>query len=175
MRDLCVFDLDGTLIPYDSFGRIVRGSLAAHPQLIAAGLARKAGLISRAGFARMAHRRLICGLGSDALQRIADGVAADVISARRRLIGDWRAKGTFVVLMSASPDEYVTLAGRALGFDASHGSEFRGTEYLHLYGRNKLDFLDQYYPSEAWRRVFAIADSPSDRALLAAFEVPEMV
>jgi phosphoserine phosphatase len=175
MRDLCVFDLDGTLIPYDSFGRIVRGSLAAHPQLIAAGLARKAGVISRDGFARMAHRRLVCSLDGDALKRIADGVAADTIPARRRLIGDWRGKGAFVVLMSASPHEYVKLAGMALGFDAAHGSEFRGADYLHLYGRKKLEFLDQHYPPEAWRRVFAIADSPSDSALLAAFEEQIMV
>ncbi len=37
MRDLCVFDLDGTLIPYDSFGRLVRRNLAAHPQLACRG------------------------------------------------------------------------------------------------------------------------------------------
>jgi phosphoserine phosphatase len=169
MRDLCVFDLDGTLIAYDSFGRIVRRNLVTDPLLLAAGLARKTGLLSRAGFARMAHRRLISSLDGAALQVIADEAVGDVIPARLRLAEDWRAKGAHVVLMSASPNEYVARIGAALGFDAAHGSVFQGADYLHLYGEAKLDFLGRHYPADAWRRAFAISDSDSDLALLAAF------
>lgn len=175
MRDLCVFDLDGTLIAHDSFGRLVRNNLARHPQLILAGLARKAGLFSRAGFAAMAHRSLISRLDAAELQVIADDITANVIPARRKRIEDWRAQGAFLVLMSASPAEYVTLAGRALGFDAAYGSQLQNTGYLHLYGGMKLDFLTRHYPAGAWRRAYAISDSASDEVLLAEFEVAERV
>lgn len=175
MRNLCVFDLDGTLISHDSFGRIVRGKLAHHPTLALAGLARNCGLLSRANFARLAHGRLISGLESAALQAIAAEVAADVIAARRAVIEDWRAKSAHLVLMSASPHEYVARVGALLGFDAAHGSHFEGARYVHLHGRAKLAFLEQNYPSNVWTRAFAMADSDSDLELLAVFDQSELV
>jgi HAD superfamily phosphoserine phosphatase-like hydrolase len=175
MRDLCLFDLDGTLIEHDSFGQIVRRNLARHPVLAAAGLARKAGLLSRAGFAQRAHRQLISPLRDSDLQVIADEVAAQVVPARRTILESWRDRGAYLVLMSASPHEYVARVGIALGFDAAYGSRFEGAGYLHLYGPAKLEFLKKQHPAAHWRRVFAISDSTSDEALLAAFESSQMV
>ena len=78
--------------------------------------------------------------------------------------------------MSASPAGLCgARIGAALGFDAAHGSRFQGAGYLHLHGQAKVEFLDRHYPESAWRRVFAIADLPSDSALLGAFERWEMV
>jgi HAD superfamily phosphoserine phosphatase-like hydrolase len=175
MRDLCVFDLDGTLVAHDSFGEIVRSNLGSHPVLAAAAIARKAGVISRARFAAMAHQRLVSPLSGVELRDIADEVVGKIIPVRRDVIENWRGKGAFLTLMSASPHEYVSMVGTALGFDGSYGSKFEGTRYRHLHGAEKLELLDREFPAAKWRRVFAMSDSDSDAALLAVFESSQMV
>jgi HAD superfamily phosphoserine phosphatase-like hydrolase len=175
MRDLCVFDLDGTLIAYDSFGKIVRRNLIRHPILAAAGLLRKAGFVSRSKFASLAHRQLISPLSDIQLQSLADEVVSQVIGARRDIIELWRSKGAFLALMSASPDEYVSHIGARLGFDAVHGSRFEAGQYLHVYGQTKVDLLERYYPTAMWRRTFAISDSLSDSPLLSKFDTSQFV
>ena len=97
MRDLCVFDLDGTLVPYDSFGRT---RAAQSRSASAAGLARalraRPACMSRAGFARMAHRRLISSLegGASASYR-GRGRGGYNSSPPQTLSRDWRAKGAY--------------------------------------------------------------------------------
>lgn len=175
MKQLCVFDLDGTLIAHDSFGRIVRQNIMARPLLAFAALARRARLLSRARFAAIAHQTLADRLTGGAAEATSAEVLSAVIPARRARIEEWRGKGAFLVLLSASPHEYVSTVGAALGFDASHGSRFENGRYLHLHGEQKRLFIDACYPALEWERAFAIADSDSDAELLSCFEVSERV
>jgi phosphoserine phosphatase len=175
VRKLCVFDLDGTLIPHDSFGRLVRQNMAARPSLFFAALARKSRLLSRTGFAEFAHQKLADRLTGKAGEEIAADVLSAIIPARRARIEEWRGKRAFLVLLSASPHEYVSAVGEALGFDASHGSQFETGGYLHLHGAGKRLFIDAHYPASEWSRAYAIADSNSDAELLSGFEVSERV
>ena len=175
MKQLCVFDLDGTLIAHDSFGRLVRENMAARPSLLFAALARWSGMMSRAGFAEFAHQKLADAMTGEAGEKIAAGVLSAIIPARRARIEEWRGKGAFLVLLSASPHEYVSAVGAALGFDAAHGSQLERGRYLHLHGAAKRSFIDARYPASEWRRAYAIADSDSDADLLSCFELIERV
>lgn len=176
MRDLVVFDLDGTLIDHDSFARLVRDYILTSPQLAIMGVARKLGLVSRAGFAEAAHRRFRLTFADPAfLARLVEDIAAAARPDRLALVATWRARGATTVLLSASPHDYVQALGTQLGFDRAFGSTWVDGSYRHLHGVHKLEFLDREFPAGSWRRRFAMADQPSDLPLLSAFEQVEHV
>ncbi|WP_306048668.1 HAD-IB family phosphatase [Oceaniradius stylonematis] len=176
MRDLCVFDLDGTLIPHDSFGRLVRRNLRRRPLLLVAALARRARIMSRQRFAALCHSVLRAELAASANAGLVDEVLAAIIPERRAVIERWRAKGAHLVLLSASPEDYVEKVGAELGFDAAFGSHWADDgRYVHLHGKGKRVFVDRTYPVTQWRRAYAIADAPHDRWLLESFEIAEYV
>jgi HAD superfamily phosphoserine phosphatase-like hydrolase len=175
MRDLCVFDLDGTLIAHDSFGQLVKKYAFQRPSLLFAALARRSGMLSRGSFARIAHGRLLDRLDPAANKRIVPDILSCVIGARRERIAEWRGKGGHLVLLSASPHEYVEAVGLALGFDESFGSHWENGGYLHLHGSAKRRFIDLRFPAGEWRRTYAIADSESDEELLSCFDAVERV
>ncbi|MGX1786696.1 HAD-IB family phosphatase [Bosea sp. NPDC055332] len=171
MKDLCVFDLDGTLIAHDSFAELVRQNLTRDPLLLAAALLRRLRLLDRAGFATQAHRRLGRQFASrETVTALCARLQAAVIADRLALLDEWKARGATTVLLSASPNDYVEPLGRLLGFDHAFGSSFVGGAYQHLHGEGKLRFIDERFPAATWRRAFAIADHPSDDPLLARFE-----
>jgi phosphoserine phosphatase len=171
MNSIAVFDLDGTLIPYDSFSRLVRGNLLKMPSLLIAALLRRSGKLDRLQFAQKAQFILHDLLSST---KETDALCSEIIAAiphdRRRLIEQWKTSGAMTILLSASPADYVVPLGQKLGFDQSFGSgDFHGV-FRHLHGIGKRQFIDENFPASQWRRAFAIADHPSDEALLEAFD-----
>lgn len=176
MKRIAVFDLDGTLIPGDSLRRLILRCLAREPRLAAALAARGLGAASRTAFAARCHELLAPilargGALDEHLQWISRRLVADRIAeARRRQAG-----GATIVLLSASPDDYVAPLGARLGFDLALGSAFDGAAYRHLYGAAKTDALAARFPKGDWRWEFAMADSPSDEVLLRNFETAERV
>lgn len=171
MRDLCVFDLDGTLIAQDSFHLLVRSRIVAQPELALWAVARRLGIISRSTFAERAHQALASAVDPASNPSIVADIVSRILPERERLIRKWRDAGAYTVLLSASPENYVLAVGKVLGFDAAHGSHWRDGHYLHLYGENKRNFLDVHYPASSWTRKYSIADSSSDEALLSCFEI----
>ena len=176
MKDLAVFDLDGTLIPSDSFDTLVRAHVLRLPALFAYAVARKTALMSHAGFAEAAHRCLSPALAeTEFLTGFVDQTAAAVIAERLAAVGIWRRKGAATLLLSASPHDYVAPLGARLGFDFAVGSSWQRGTYRHLHGQSKLAYIERAFPASEWRRAFAMADSPSDEPLLAAFTEVERV
>jgi HAD superfamily phosphoserine phosphatase-like hydrolase len=171
MKELAVFDLDGTLIADDSFRWLVRKSLFGRPALVALGGARRLGVLSRAGFAERAHRQLRTLLQEPArLSEIVETLAQSVLPDRIRHLQEWRTRGASTVLLSSSPHDYVAPLGRRLGFDRAIGSDWHHGLYRHLHGDAKRAFIEQEFPADLWRRAFAMADAPSDEAHLVLFE-----
>lgn len=174
MKDLCVFDLDKTLIPYDSFNELLRRRAAKKPRLLILAAARKAGLMGRTRFAASAHQALRRELAdTDIVNSIAEGIEKRLTTHARTTIARWRDAGAYLVLFSSSPQEYVEAVGKRLSFDEAFGSTWREGRYLHLHGAAKLRLLDEKFPADRWKRTFAIADHPSDRPLLSAFDTVE--
>jgi phosphatidylglycerophosphatase C len=128
-RRLAIFDLDGTISRHDTFMPFLLGFLLRHPWRLPRLLLAlpavlgfplgvvgrgplKAALI-RAGFGDLSRSQI-----SDWAERyvprvIATGLFAQALAA----IDAHRRDGDALVLMSASPDLYVPLLGRRLGFD----------------------------------------------------------
>ena len=171
MRDLCVFDLDGTLIAQDSFHQLVRSRIVAQPELALWAIARRLRVISRSTFAERAHRKLAGAVDPTSNPSIVTDIVSRILPERGSLIRQWHDAGAYTVLLSASPENYVSAVGKELGFDAAHGSHWHDGRYLHLHGESKRSFLETHYPASSWNRKYAIADSPSDEALLSCFEI----
>lgn len=171
MKDLCVFDLDGTLIPFDSFAHLVRKNLWKNPTLLGVAMARRLGALDRAGFAERAQFALRATLGSSRqVNAMIEALVSAIVPERIALERHWRGRGATTVLLSASPAAYVVPLGSALGFDLSFGSCLKGGTFHHLHGEGKRAFVDEEFPASQWRRAFAMADHPSDEALLVCFD-----
>jgi phosphoserine phosphatase len=176
MKELCVFDLDGTLIAHDTFARLVKVNLFRKPSLLLTALKRRVGFINRAEFARKAEIALSDILNSQlCIDRICNCIQSEVIESRLALMREWKKRGATTILLSASPAAYVVPLGKKLGFDQSFGSTIFDGKFRHLHGNEKRRFVDQNFPTAYWKRAFAIADDVSDRSLLETFEKYEWV
>lgn len=175
MRDLSVFDLDGTLIMVDSFARLVRRE-ARRPRVALAAALRASRLLDGDAFAARAHAALGSVLADPAyVARFLDEMEPHLDRQVVGRIGACRSDGHLLVLVSASPDDYVRPFAKRLGFDEAHGSRHTAGGYRRLHGPEKLRLVDESYPREHFRRVFAIGDSDSDMALFATFERHELI
>lgn len=170
MKDLAVFDLDGTLLTLDSFALLVRRRWR-DPALLWISARRKLGLLDRAGFAERAHRICARELTNGAAMRAwLDTLQGFIDPAVAGKLAELRDGGAHLVLLSSSPDEYVAPFARMAGFDEGIGSHWNDGAYRHLRGAVKLLLIAERYPQDRWRWAFAAGDDPSDRPLLQRFE-----
>ena len=90
-------------------------------------------------------------------------------------INQKKSKDTIVLILSASPDIYIKKIGKHLGWEAV-GSHFSDTgSFVHLWGNNKIDYLNIYYPLNDFEYSYSISDSIKDLALLKIFKEYELV
>lgn len=176
VKKLVVFDLDLTLLSIDSTRYLYQNLTFRHPVLIALAVARRLGVLSRQDFAERAHKAAIPQL-KDA-QFVSDHIdecLRNVVHEQQLKASAYRAGGAFALLLSSAPCEYVSLLAGFLGFDCGVGSHWISNEYVHMFGKNKIIFIEKNYPQATWSRSYAISDSDSDLALLALFESAELV
>lgn len=198
LGDGCVvvaFDLDGTLTRRDTllpfllraFGpeRTARAVLASSPRLARA--AAQGGAHRDASKAEVL-RRLLTGEPLERLAALADDYAADVVGRRlrpgMRARVDWhRGEAHTLVLVSASPELYVSGIGRRLGFDAVLATRLEVGDDGRLTGRllgancrgpEKVARLREWLggdPVLGW----AYGDSTGDREMLAVAATPVLL
>jgi phosphatidylglycerophosphatase C len=126
---LAVFDLDGTLTRGDTFLQFVAAGLARWPArcwrlpgVVPPLLAFACGLWDRGRLKGALLRCLLGGVRREELEAFAAQFAHRVVSGRLHaqvpgVLARHRDAGDALVLMSASPDIYVPLIGRLLGFE----------------------------------------------------------
>ena len=166
-KPLAIFDLDDTLVRGDSFRMLIMEQLPRRPRLLLHAGLRALRLTDRARFAEAAHRALLPLLRDSAfieemVGRLRERVQEPVLER----VHERRRRGEMVVLISASPNEYVAPFARAMGFDAGHGSGWRNGHYVHLHGAGKLRHARDVYPPSHYEWRYAISDSESDLPLL---------
>ena len=175
-KNLAVFDLDGTLIQGDSFQNLIKKTILTKPKILFFVLQRILFKIDRSVFAEKIHFELVKHLACKKnLNSINLKLKKKIIPERCSKVEYYRNNGVIVVLLSASPNEYVSSFAKNLSMDYGFGSTWRNDKYFHFYGQNKLDFLNETFPREKWNRVYAMSDSSSDLKMLKTFHAFELV
>jgi phosphatidylglycerophosphatase C len=179
---LAVFDLDGTITRHDTLlpfvlgclwrkpWRLPRLALALSPALrylIDRDRGRFKGALLRATLGGLTRRDLERSAARFVPKLLRSGLYAEAL----RAIGEYRARGDRLVLMSASVDLYVPLIGRALGFERTLCSRVQWRSDGRLDGRlatancrgeEKRRCLQALIAREAPRCVYAYGNSGSD-------------
>ena len=185
-RPLAAFDLDGTLTQRDTLLPFLRQAVGRGPTYRA--LLASALPLARAAALGGAHRDVakaavlrgvLAGAPLDGLTEAAEAFADHVVAHRLRpdvrQRVDWhRNKGHELVLVSASPELYVTPIGRRLGFDAVLGTRLEVGPDGRLTGRlqgpncrgpEKVTRLREWR-AEGLALAWAYGDSGGDREML---------
>jgi phosphoserine phosphatase len=82
----------------------------------------------------------------------------------------------YIVILSASPDEYVKDFAKEIGWEG-YGSylDAKTGKYNHLHGAGKLEFLKINFPSSRYSYSYAISDSPKDLEILKMFDSYDLI
>ena len=170
-----VIDLDGTLIPYDSFRKyvyhfLVKRSAFIHIAILI--LLRLTRSISPAIFKKhVVKKSRKVPSYSQNLVEFSNCVIRDFDQKIVLQIKEHTDDKTINVLCSASPEDYVSLIASKLNwqFIASKLDQ-QSSEFLHMHGANKLSAIQKKYPAGVYVYNFAISDSESDAGLIDKFQ-----
>jgi len=191
-KTLAVFDLDGTLTTRDTllpFLRFVVGTAAfcvRLPLVAAFVLAMALGLISRQHAKERVLGLYLRGMERLALAARAERFAREKLPAlmRRQALARlaWhRARGHYLVVLTASPAIYAEYWARAAGFDEVLGTELefddRGCATGRISGANchgeeKVRRLEERFGDLSGLVIHGYGDSAADRAFLARCTEP---
>jgi len=184
---LALFDLDGTLIPWDSqvyFANYVLQRYPAQRRYIVKYLASLSMCWSRRarnGLLKRSFLGYTKGLSRATLNELAEGFQREVISKvlyaelLKRL--RWhQQQGHRCLLVSASPDFYACAIGEALGFDAVYATAVEWKERARVFlplGSNKhagkvsrLQAAGELERLGECEQVWGYSDSPADLPML---------
>jgi phosphatidylglycerophosphatase C len=185
---LAVFDLDGTITRHDTLLPFIFGYLWRHPwrlpRLLAVLPALVAWACRRADRGELKGALIKAALGGLREAQLAPWRERFIARLLRRglyaeallELAEQRAAGAHLVLLSASPDLYVTQIGRALGFDESICSELLWRANGELDGRlrsanrrgeEKARCVAGLLATGSYSESIAFGNSPADLAHMA--------
>jgi hypothetical protein len=170
MKRINVIDLDDTLLPYDSFRVLIKGEI----KKLNLGVwfwvvCRKLRLISGALFKEKLSSHFNKKYPASFYKCFAAKLHKDLDPLVLDLVLSKTDINTINVLISASPDLYVKELISLLGWEGK-GSFFSGSNFIHLHGNEKLEWLLNNYSKENFEYNFSISDSLSDSLLLEQFK-----
>jgi len=173
--NLIVVDLDHTLIGVDSFNlymkkKIKQGSIPA----LFLKLLRVLRLISLETYKKLSTAWLVKKDPSLEIhiERIKKKLNEALLS---KLKTDYPSDDDKIIIMSASPHNYVKHLGEQLQLEA-HGSHFNEDgAWVHLHRKGKISFLKQVFPETKFTYKYAISDSPTDSGFLSLFEQSDLI
>lgn len=171
MNELIVVDFDKTLIPYDSFRKYIYLWLFKYPFRIGKLLVMRYLRLISASYFKERFLKII--MTNSSFEKINHSFAMklkrDINEGIMVLINKHTNPETCVVILSASPEHYISEVGRLLGFKGI-GSHFDGNEFIHLYGDEKLNYLEKHFSKINNQYILSISDSTSDTKLLRMFQ-----
>jgi phosphoserine phosphatase len=170
MQKINVVDLDGTLLPYDSFRRLAKSQLKKmNGYLWITTMLRVLRIISGYRYKKLCTQYWKRKFSILFFERYAKSLYDDIDREVLQTVHSKTDANTTNIILSASPDCYVKKIILLLGWQGS-GSYFEGQNFIHLYGQEKIKWLQSHYPQHTFTYHFAISDSPSDDALRALFK-----
>lgn len=167
-----VIDLDNTLIPFDSFRKLVfQQILKCNVKIIIISFLRFSRLITADNFkkniidvleTRPSATKIYTNFAEIILKDFNYGVFSLVKTNSKK-------DETINILCSASPDKYIQIVANKLGW-VGFGSGYYESNFINMHGENKEKFIRKKYPTDKYIYNFAISDSKSDLGLLKLFD-----
>lgn len=169
-KKINVIDLDKTLIPYDSFRLLVKKELFKFDlYVIRLTIARVFRLILAHEFKFKLVNYFRTKHKDEFFKKFVDVIYKDVNPEVIKLVEKEADNNTINILLSASPNLFVKYFIQKLGWVGSGSYIDNDRKFVHLYGREKVNWLLRTYKSDNFNYNFAISDSSSDDQLLALF------
>jgi phosphoserine phosphatase len=170
-----VIDLDGTLVPYDSFQKYALTFLKNRKSLlkiILSSALRVMKMIDAGTFKKtviMTARRV--ENYEEIMRKFASKLYDDIDMKIMEIINKHNDLMTTNVLCTASAEDYTRYLAELLQWEyvCSRIDEERQV-FIHLYGKNKINAIEHLYPSNEYIYNFAVSDSLDDEELLSRFE-----
>lgn len=170
-ENLIVVDFDKTLIPFDSFKRFIYLWMKEYPvSIFLIVTLQKIRILNAGNFKRLIIQRVTKNrnftyINNDFSNALFERINIDV----QKKIKNELKQNTTVLLLSASPDIYVSNIGNKLGYKAKGSFFDLDQRFVHLFGSLKIEYLKKHYPRERFNYLYAISDSNSDIELLNMF------
>lgn len=166
-----VIDLDKTLIPYDSFRDLSIIEIKKwNIRIILLTLLRISRFISLEVYKKNVFKIFVRKYDDRYFFNFAKKLYKDIDPRVLRIINELKKDDSINILLSASPDFYVKHLLNELKWVGS-GSYFdKSGNFIHLYGRQKIEWLMENYDSSHCKYHFAISDSVTDNDLLELFQ-----
>ena len=172
-----VIDLDGTLIPFDSFRTFILYFIKKGDWFIILLTSLRVLRLVTAKRYKYLCLKYLNKKKTNNISIIYERIAEEVFKSISQPIYDkilTHSNNAINVLCSASPHGYVSLVAKKLGW-MGYGSYYAEGKFLYLYGTAKKDFIIENFPPSKYDYHFAISDSTSDLELLKSFHQFELV
>lgn len=169
-KNINVIDLDKTLIAYDSFRLLIKKELMKFNIYIAGlTLLRVARFITMFSYKDKITIHLKKKHEAVYFKNFADKLFKDINKEVLNLVIKETEVDTINILISASPNLFVKYIIEKLNWEGT-GSYFdQENNFIHLYNKNKINWLKSNYNEAQYNYNFAISDSSSDDELLSLF------
>lgn len=170
MKKINVIDLDKTLIPYDSFGVLIKREIKkGNLSIFFSVLVRVLRLRSNAKFKEIITKK-ITSKPVVFFSEFAEEILKAIDPKVQQLIDKETDDNTINILVSASPDVYVQPLIKKMNWQGSGSFFDANLNFNHLYGKGKIKWLKENFNPDSYIYNFAISDSSSDDELLSLFK-----
>lgn len=170
MKNINVIDLDKTLIPYDSFGKLVKNEVKEFKlKVIYLTILRVLRLISLEIYKGKITLWFEENHNKKFFKKYVQNIYTDIDSEVLKEVNKESDKQTINILLSASPDIYVKYLIKELDWVGS-GSYYENKKFIHLHGKGKINWIKKNFPKDDFQYRLAISDSATDDDLLKMFK-----
>lgn len=168
-----LIDLDGTLIPYDSFRKYVFIFLKKPHMFFYLSfliILRTTRIISLEKFKELVIKKVRKNKDYNKIMEAFSLKLYNNIKIKiKKEIDNHSFKNTINVLCTASPSDYALKLADKLGWNCICSQFNSNNKLIHIYGKNKLTALQKIYPSPQNCYYYAISNSLIDKKLLSNF------
>lgn len=171
-KKINVIDLDKTLIPYDSFEKLVKIQIRnLNLKVIYYTAFRVLRFISLEDYKKKITNLIKLKFDNDYFENFATRLFDDIDKNVLEKINIESESTSINILLSASPNIYVKYLVKKMKWVGT-GSYFdENKTFIHLHGKGKIIWIHNNYPPEEYQYHFAISDSCTDDNLLKLFKI----
>ncbi|HSW54556.1 MAG TPA: haloacid dehalogenase-like hydrolase [Ignavibacteriaceae bacterium] len=170
-ENIVVVDLDNTLLNVDSFNLLLTVQLKkSFIKVMFLRVLRKLRILNPASYKYYVVRYIYNCLSNAEKHSFVEKLSLHLNEDLFHEINSKYKNDCQIMILSASPDEYVKPFANKLGWHGfgSYYDQLLG-KYFHLHSKGKREFILEHFPKDKFNYVYAISDSKTDLDLLKHF------